>query len=271
MDNNENNNEFKLSDGNYSSEIYKKKKKNLNIPGIIVGIIIILIAIVIFKKFFENNNQPPNLNKNIFSNKNNSTLTKQAHIPIIPNTMQVPITTKNNNIGTSNTIQKTPNITLAEPTNTPVNNNTSVKKNISNINDLFKLKNESNPINKTTTQPYNSNYPRQIPGQMQNPNFNGISPNIIQNIKSKINNIRNNYNSSGPIVIGVSNNFVVINYNGADLYLKSGDSFGNCTVMSMTSFNVKIACNNKLKKYPIEFIKNNTKAILNNTITGVKK
>ena len=294
MDNNESNldenndNEFKLFDGNSSTETYKKKKKNLKIPAIIGGIVIILIGIVLFKKFIQNNNQslPPNLNKNIFSKKNTSIVTEQPSI----NIPGMPITSKNNNISEPANIQnKTPNITLPEPANIPNNvanktpsitlaepanmntsSNSSVKKNINSINDLFKLKNQKKSINKPINQPYAGNYPGQIPGQMQNPNFNGISPNIIQNIKSKINGISgDNYDSSGPVVIGVSNNFAAINYNGADLYLKSGDSFGNCTVMSMTSFNVKIACNNKLKKYPIEFIKEKKSTNMNNTINSV--
>ena len=138
-----------------------------------------------------------------------------------------------------------------------------------NLNDLFKLKTAAPPVRAV---PLGSG--AGFPGQVPAANFSGIPPNVLQNIKSKINGGFEGAAPSGPRVLGVSNNFAVVQYRGADLYLKSGDSFGSCTVMGINSFDVRIACHNRLKKYPIEFAGEQKKASngVENTVNlGVKK
>ena len=119
-----------------------------------------------------------------------------------------------------------------------------------NLNDLFKLKTATKtPIKAVIPQVSGESFPGQVPP----PNFDGIPPNVLQNIKSKINGGLKNTAPSGPRVIGVSNDFAVVQYNGADLYLKPGDSFGNCTVLNINYNNVKISCGKAAKSYPVEF------------------
>ena len=139
-----------------------------------------------------------------------------------------------------------------------------------NLNDLFKLKTAAKPPVRAVPLGSGAGFPGQVPAA----NFSGIPPNVLQNIKSKINGAEGGTVSSGPRVLGVSNNFAVVQYRGADLYLKTGDSFGSCTVMGINSFDVRIACHNRLKKYPIEFAgeqKRVSNGIVNTVNTGVKK
>lgn len=118
-----------------------------------------------------------------------------------------------------------------------------------NLNDLFKLKAAAKTPVKAVPQVNGESFPDQVPA----PNFSGIPPNVLQNIKAKINAGGGAVVPSGPRVLGVSNDFAVVQYNGADLYLKSGDSFGSCTVLYIGYNNVKIACGKVAKSYPVEF------------------
>ena len=140
-----------------------------------------------------------------------------------------------------------------EPAAKPLTSVTLKKQTKKSLNDLFKLK--SAPVKKKAVI---SPSPMPSYGQVPAPNFNGIPPNVLQNIRSRIN---GGINETPPRtkVLGVSNKFAVIQYGGADLYLKTGDSFGSCTVLSINADNVKIVCNNKAKSYPVEFISNPSK------------
>ncbi|MDA8299746.1 MAG: hypothetical protein M0Z57_07095 [Deltaproteobacteria bacterium] len=156
-----------------------------------------------------------------------------------------------------------------EPAAKPLTSVALKKQTKKSLNDLFKLK--SAPVNKKAVI---SPSPMPSYGQVPAPNFNGIPPNVLQNIRSRING-EINETPPRPEVLGVSNKFAVIQYGGADLYLKTGDSFGSCTVLSINSNNVKIVCNSKAKSYPVEFVSNTSKTKNQNVapvnLPGVKK
>ena len=145
--------------------------------------------------------------------------------------------------------------TAAESSASPIPSSAPVGQSnkANNLNDLFKLKTAPKPPVKAFPQAGGESFPGQVPA----PNFNGIPPNVLQNIKSKLVGGLESAAPSGPRVLGVSNNFAVVQYNGADLYLKPGDSFGNCTVLIINYNNVKISCGKVAKSYPVEFQNNN--------------
>ncbi len=233
----------------------KRKIKKLKLLAV-VGVLIMLglIGFIVFKKFTVNKTAV------IFPPQSRSFIIKKPNLILSPPGEGKAVKGENP-AAIRKTGQVSPSIQEAPA---------SLKKNTKNLNDLFKLKDAEKP-KAVSAGPHP---PVGLPAyQVPAPNFNGIPPNVLQNIKARINGGINE-TPSGPKVLGVSNKFAVIQYGGADLYLKAGDSFGNCTVMGINSFDVKIACSKRLKKYPIEFGRGRKKAsdgIINTVNTGVKK
>lgn len=234
----------------------KRKIKKLKLLAV-VGVLIVLglTSFIVFKKITANKTAV------IFPPQSRSFIIKKPNL-ILPS----PIAEKAVKGENPAAIQKTEPVSPSVQEMAP-----SLKKNTKNLNDLFKLKDAGKPkaVSGVTHPPVG------LPAyQVPAPNFNGIPPNVLQNIKARINGGINE-TPAEPKVLGVSNKFAVIQYGGADLYLKTGDSFGSCTVLSINSNNVKIVCNNKAKSYPIEFVSNTSKTknqnVLPVNLPGVKK
>ncbi|MDA8273567.1 MAG: hypothetical protein M0Z72_07540 [Deltaproteobacteria bacterium] len=235
----------------------KRKIKKTALAAVVVAAIV-LAGFIVFKKFTANktpvqNRSFPNFltlpavkSKNLPLEIKKSGLNK---MPVVKQSRQnLPLPTKKSGVKPAGAVKKTDE---------------------NRLNDLFKLKDAVKP--KAVAAPSPAGMPAGYQGQV--PNFNGMPPNVLQNIRSRIN---GGINGAPPRtkVLGVSNKFAVIQYGGADLYLKTGDSFGKCTVMGINSSIVKIACNNKLKRYPIEFARGRKKVtggIVNTVNAGVKK
>ena len=240
----------------------KKKKRKLK-PLQVIAIIFLIVSagIIVFETFIKRPAAPPAAVKtNVFPRglflKAEKKAAAKVKTPVAGQAIPALLLAK-------------PVKTVSSPVALPSSKAGGQANKANNLNDLFKLKTAAKPPVKTFPQATPAGFPGQVPAT----NFNGIPPNVLQNIQSKINGEEGGMASSGPRVLGVSNNFAVVQYAGADLYLKSGDSFGSCTVMSINSFDVRIACHNKLKKYPIEFAGEQKKAngVVNTVNLGVKK
>ena len=243
----------------------KKKKRKLK-PLQVIAIIFLIVSagIIVFKTFVKRPAVPPAAVKtNVFPGSLFLKAEKKAAAKV-----KTPAKAETEQTIPASLLSKpaAPPAPAAVPLPSPAPGGQVNKAN--NLNDLFKLKTAAAPPVKAFPLGPSAGYPGQVPPV----NFSGIPPNVLQNIKSKING--GGAVSSGPRVLGVSNNFVVVQYAGADLYLKTGDSFGSCTVMSINSFDVRIACHNRLKKYPIEFAREQKKVsngVVNTVNLGVKK
>ena len=129
------------------------------------------------------------------------------------------------------------------------------KKQNNKLNDLFKLKmrKKSSPtpmsLNNIPAPPFQS-------GQGY-PNINNI-PNAIKNIQSQLPGIAQAPSKQQNFkVLGISGRNAVIQYQGGDLYLKSGKAFGSCFVIEISYSSVKISCNKVARSYPVSFGENN--------------
>ncbi|MCL4497348.1 MAG: hypothetical protein M1467_04485 [Deltaproteobacteria bacterium] len=126
------------------------------------------------------------------------------------------------------------------------------KKQDNKLNDLFKLeqKKKSLPISTHTAHPYPM--PATFPAGQGYPNINNI-PNAIKNIRSQLPGITHVPNRQKFEVLGISGRNAVIQYKGADLYLKSNEAFGSCFVIEIGYSSVKISCNKIARSYPVSF------------------
>lgn len=245
----------------------KKKKRKLK-PLQVIAIIFLIVSagIIVFETFVKKPAAPPAAVKtNIFPGSLFLKAEKKAAAKV-----KTPAKAETEQTIPASLLSKpaAPPATAPAPLPSPAPGGQVNKAN--NLNDLFKLKTPAAPPAKAFPLGSGAGFPGQVPPV----NFSGIPPNVLQNIKSKINGGGGGAVSSGPRVLGVSNNFAVVQYRGADLYLKSGDSFGSCTVMGINSFDVRIACHNRLKKYPIEFAREQKKVsngVVNTVNLGVKK
>lgn len=234
----------------------KKAKRKLKPLAVIAVILIVPLAgIIVFKTFVQTKPAaaPAPVKANVFPGKLPSLFLKAESKAALK--VKTPVAGKAEQTVPAPLLAGEPKTTLA-PAPVPLTNGAPAGKRQvnkpNNLNDLFKLKTAPKPPVKTFPQAGAAGFPGQVPA----PNFNGIPPNVLQNIKSKINGGFKASAASGPRVLGVSNNFAVVRYEGADLYLKSGDSFGNCMVLYIGYNNVKISCGKVAKSYPVEFQNN---------------
>lgn len=232
----------------------RKTKRKLK-PLIIIAVVLTLSAagIIVFKKFVQTRPAPMSLKTvktNVFQGE--PSLLLKAESKAAPK-VKTPVAGKADQTVSAALLAVKPVNTAAEPATVQIPSSALAEKRqvnkANNLNDLFKLKTAPKTPVKAVPQVNGESFPGQVPA----PNFNGIPPNVLQNIKSKINGGLKSAVPSGPVVLGVSNNFAVVQYNGADLYLKSGDSFGSCTVLYIGYNNVKITCGKVAKSYPVEF------------------
>ena len=243
----------------------KRRIKNLKLlAGAGLVLILLTIGFIAVKKFMPGNIIPLPKQNSVSFKKPNFLLTKPSK--------SKPETNKSLNALNPVLIEKTPGkpAVKTEQNHIVLNQSSKGKRTVKTggLNDLFKLKEAKSASQTAQVKPAQGIPPQyQVPA----PSFNGLPPDVLQNIKSKINagNFSINGVSNSPKVLGVSNNYAVIRYGGADLYLKTGASFGNCRVMGVSLSNVKIICGKTLKNYPVEFGGGSTNTQNNNT--GVKK
>ena len=129
------------------------------------------------------------------------------------------------------------------------------KKQGNKLNDLFKLKQKKKSVAKAAhpypmkaTFPAGQGYPN-----AGYPNINNI-PNAIKNMQ--LPSIAQVPNRQEFKVLGISGRNAVIQYQGGDLYLKSGEAFGSCFVIEISYSSVKISCNKIARSYPVSFSAN---------------
>lgn len=232
----------------------KKAKRKLKPLAVIAVILVISAAgIIVFKTFVQTKpvSAPAPVKTNVFQGEP-SLLLKAENKAVLK--VKTPVAGKAEQTVSAPLLAGEPKTeSSAVPlTNGAPDGKRQVNK-ANNLNDLFKLKTAPKPPVKAFPQAGGESFPGQVPA----PNFTGIPPNVLQNIKSKLGGGFESAAPSGPRVLGVSNNFAVVQYNGADLYLKPGDSFANCTVLIINYNNVKISCGKVAKSYPVEFQNNN--------------
>jgi hypothetical protein len=129
------------------------------------------------------------------------------------------------------------------------------KKQDNKLNDLFKLKQKKKSLSASLAHTVAPHFtPTAFPAEGY-PNINNI-PNAIKNIRSQLPGITHVPNRQKFKVLGISGQNAVIQYQGADLYLKSRQAFGRCFVIEIGYSSVKISCNKIARSYPVSFAAN---------------
>ncbi len=125
------------------------------------------------------------------------------------------------------------------------------KKQDNKLNDLFKLKRKKKSLPASLAHTVAPFTPTTFPAEGY-PNINNI-PNAIKNIQSQLPGIARISKQQNFKVLGISGRNAVIQYQGGDLYVKSGEAFGSCFVIEISESSVKISCNKIGRSYPVSF------------------